>query len=79
MFAGTASLSVVPPGLVHHEQGVRARCYLGGDFVEMPLHGLRVVAAQPSSSPSTFRRPWSDDFNDALLKNLGARHCRHRI
>ncbi len=36
----------MPPGLVGEEDGVSAWADLGRDFVEMPLHGLRVAARQ---------------------------------
>jgi len=36
----------VPSGLVEHEDGMGAWADLGGDFVEVPLHGLGVAAGQ---------------------------------
>jgi antitoxin VapB len=36
----------VPSGLIEDENGMHARAHLRGDFVEMPLHGLRVAAVK---------------------------------
>ena len=36
----------MPSRLIEDEDGVGARCHLGRDFIEMPLHGLGVAAGQ---------------------------------
>ena len=39
-------LRSVPPGLIEDDDGVRARADLGGDLVEMKLHGFAVAEGQ---------------------------------
>lgn len=36
----------VPSRLIHHEYGMGAGRYLGGDFLQVPLHGLGIAAGQ---------------------------------
>ena len=36
----------MPPGPIKEENGMGAGRDLGGDFIEMPLHGLGVAARQ---------------------------------
>ena len=43
----------VPAGLIEKEDGMGARCDLGGDFVQMPLHRLGVAAGQDEGGPDT--------------------------
>ena len=52
----------VPTGLIEEEDAVGAMGDLGGDFIEMPLHGLTVAARQNESSPCAAL--WTDGSED---------------
>jgi len=43
----------VPSGLIHHEHCVGARPDLGGDLIEVPLHGQGVAARQDEGCADT--------------------------
>ena len=43
----------VPAGLIEEEDGMGARCDLGRDFAQMPLHGLSVAAGQDEGGTDT--------------------------
>jgi hypothetical protein len=56
----------VPTGLVEEEDAMGAMDDLGGDFIEMPLHGLTVAARRNGSSPCAAL--WTNGSEDMAVK-----------
>jgi len=62
----------MPSGPIEDEDGVGPRCYLGRDFIEMPLHGLGVAARQHQGrADAAFRTDGTEDIGRFCALILG--------
>jgi hypothetical protein len=52
----------VPSGLIEDENSMCARRHLGGDFVEMALHGLSVAPGEDDGGADA--APWANGAKD---------------